>query len=490
MAEDDTSSPILELPKEPTTWEALAAHLQTLVDGIRFASTWHTLFMVVLSCLATLLCTKSMLDFSFDTSMSIVAVGTIFPLVFSVQASFQRRERALAALASLKGAIFAVYLMFRTWEKEGTGKWASEVDQIFHKLLDDIEYYLRHPNRPEECGNVIYDGFATLARKMNDFGPAAGYTKGGEAGMGRLAGYLQEISPSNSPSLPSLFSSLAAISRKSLSLSVALSPHSISPENPSPSLALIPPHSLSLSPPHSLSLSPSGDHARLRGRARHPRHGDARRAAALLLRPHPRRPHPPRALLGPLLRQAGRLIICACVCMLVVCACIHTYPSIHPSIHPSMHPSSHRAIHEYPIHPPIHPSIHPSTHPSIHPPTHPCPSEMIQHTHARAPRAAPLGDPAAVRLRGVLLRRHHLRPHRHDPPPRPGRAGGVSRHPLLVLHCTTHITQRAESLSATRREREGERRGVSRRLPSARPPLEEGDPPLLVLHCTRSSAYN
>lgn len=149
--------------------------------------------MVFLSCLATFLCTKGMLDFSFDTSMSIVAVGTIFPLVFSVQASFQRRERALAALSSLKGAIFAVYLMFKTWEKEGTGKWALEVEQIFHKLLDDMEYYLRHPNRPEECGNLVYDGFATLARKMNEFGPEAGFTKGGEAGMGRMAAYLQEI---------------------------------------------------------------------------------------------------------------------------------------------------------------------------------------------------------------------------------------------------------------------------------------------------------
>eukprot|EP00292_Cryptomonas_paramecium_P000132 CAMPEP_0113729556 /NCGR_PEP_ID=MMETSP0038_2-20120614/42627_1 /TAXON_ID=2898 /ORGANISM="Cryptomonas paramecium" /LENGTH=243 /DNA_ID=CAMNT_0000661435 /DNA_START=89 /DNA_END=817 /DNA_ORIENTATION=- /assembly_acc=CAM_ASM_000170 len=125
--------------------------------------------------------------------MSIVAVGTIFPLVFSVQASFQRRERALAALASLKGSIFAVYLMFKSWDRERTGKWATEAELIFHKLLDDIEYYLRHPSLPEESGNVIYDGFATLARKMNEFGPAAGFNRGGEGGMGRMAAFLQEM---------------------------------------------------------------------------------------------------------------------------------------------------------------------------------------------------------------------------------------------------------------------------------------------------------
>ena len=185
--------PSLELPQEPSTLKSLASHVKTLVDGVRFASTWHTLFMLLLSCLATFLCTKGMLDMSFDTSMSIVAVGTVFPLVFSVQASFQRRERALAALASLKAAIFTIYLMFKTWEIESTGKWASEVEELLHKLLDDIEHFLRHPNRPDECSCAVYDGFATLARKMNDFGPAAGYSKGGESGMGRMAASLEDM---------------------------------------------------------------------------------------------------------------------------------------------------------------------------------------------------------------------------------------------------------------------------------------------------------
>ena len=160
----DPPEPALEVPEDPTHWEALKTHGSTLVAGVRFASTWHTLFMVLLSCLATFMCTKSMLDFSFDTSMSIVALGTIFPLVFAVQASFQRREKALMALASLKGALFAVYLMFRTWEKEGTGKWAMDIEPIFQKLLDDMEYYFRNPKCSEESGNVVYDGFATLAR--------------------------------------------------------------------------------------------------------------------------------------------------------------------------------------------------------------------------------------------------------------------------------------------------------------------------------------
>ena len=225
--------PSLELPQEPSTLKSLASHVKTLVDGVRFASTWHTLFMLLLSCLATFLCTKGMLDMSFDTSMSIVAVGTVFPLVFSVQASFQRRERALAALASLKAAIFTIYLMFKTWEIESTGKWASEVEELLHKLLDDIEHFLRHPNRPE----------LRRLRRLRDPRPQD-----------------ERLRPR---------------SRLLKGRRVRHGPH---------------------------GGEPGGHAALLRGRPRRPRHGDAGRPAALLLRPHPHRAGPPRAVLGPLLR--------------------------------------------------------------------------------------------------------------------------------------------------------------------------------------------
>ena len=68
-----------------SNWSRFLEAAALVWEGIRFASTWHTFFMVVCTATATLFCAKGMLDFSFDFSMNIVAVGTIFPLVFSVQ---------------------------------------------------------------------------------------------------------------------------------------------------------------------------------------------------------------------------------------------------------------------------------------------------------------------------------------------------------------------------------------------------------------------
>jgi len=189
----------------PTVTGRFKAHVSLVYRGLRFALTWHSIFMVSVTCLCTFLCSKGMFDIKFNTSMTILAAGTIFPLVFSVQAGFLRRDDALSAMAKLKGAMFTVYLMFKTWEKEkqgkwgwetdGSGNWAAELDTVYEKLLDDIELYLRGSRpAPEESGNVVYDGLVTLGTMMEKFAPHCGHTiYGGQSGIGRMSCYHRDI---------------------------------------------------------------------------------------------------------------------------------------------------------------------------------------------------------------------------------------------------------------------------------------------------------
>ena len=71
-------------------WSGFVQYAMTFVEGIQFAFNPHSVFMLALTIFATFCCAKGVLNFSFDTSMSIVAVGTIFPLVFSVQVWFYK----------------------------------------------------------------------------------------------------------------------------------------------------------------------------------------------------------------------------------------------------------------------------------------------------------------------------------------------------------------------------------------------------------------
>ena len=59
-------------------------------------------------------------------------------------------------------------------------------------------YLRKRPSRDTIAKNVhladvVYDGFATLAVKVNDFTTTAGYARNGEGGMSRLQLYFREL---------------------------------------------------------------------------------------------------------------------------------------------------------------------------------------------------------------------------------------------------------------------------------------------------------
>ena len=90
--------------------------------------------------------------------------------------------------------------MFKTWDKQGTGKPAEDVQDFFNKIVDDIVQFLRkRPSTLEaevesaQLAHVVYDGFATLADKVQAFGAVAGYTKSGEGGMSRMHQFLRDL---------------------------------------------------------------------------------------------------------------------------------------------------------------------------------------------------------------------------------------------------------------------------------------------------------
>jgi len=54
----------LEIAEELSIWESFLDHVQTFMEGLKFAITGHTLFMAALTALATFFCAKGVLAFS------------------------------------------------------------------------------------------------------------------------------------------------------------------------------------------------------------------------------------------------------------------------------------------------------------------------------------------------------------------------------------------------------------------------------------------
>ena len=96
--------PAVELPK----------FFEKFLDGLIFAvCSIRAWFMMLLTCVATLLCSPALLALSWDSSMSIVAIGTVFPLVFAIQAAYSSRNQALKGLGQIKSRLMYLYFQIK-----------------------------------------------------------------------------------------------------------------------------------------------------------------------------------------------------------------------------------------------------------------------------------------------------------------------------------------------------------------------------------------
>ncbi len=68
---------------------------------------WQTLIIVIISTSATYACRT--LNFTADFPLTLVGIAVVFPLVFSINSAYKRRETALIHYGILKGNGRAIY---------------------------------------------------------------------------------------------------------------------------------------------------------------------------------------------------------------------------------------------------------------------------------------------------------------------------------------------------------------------------------------------
>lgn len=117
------------------------------IDKSILRSFVHNLTLIVflqmgLAALGTFMCQKLRLDF--DVHMSIFVSPIVFPLAFSINADFQRRERVLEDLAQFKGALVVLFFCHRDWlQSSGLPKdFLKTVNSKLKGLVLNIKEYL------------------------------------------------------------------------------------------------------------------------------------------------------------------------------------------------------------------------------------------------------------------------------------------------------------------------------------------------------------
>lgn len=133
--------------------------MKTLRDFIQVID-YHTLAVVVLALIGTWLCRR--FDFAVDLPTNLLGIAVIFPLVFSINSAYKRREDALKAYASFKAHAIAIYLAHRDWLPDTS--FEDQGRTLIENLFTAVSRYFTANATAVYDSQPIYAIFSKLSR--------------------------------------------------------------------------------------------------------------------------------------------------------------------------------------------------------------------------------------------------------------------------------------------------------------------------------------
>ena len=140
----------------------------------------QTLAVTVLALASTWLCRR--FGFSGDMPSGLIGVAIVFPIVFSINAAYRRRETALNLLADLKGHALGLYYIHRDWARPAEGGAEKEhrrrARELTKELLTALQRYFRATGTEEETGYAgvfgIFSRFSASFETLRQEGMSGG----------------------------------------------------------------------------------------------------------------------------------------------------------------------------------------------------------------------------------------------------------------------------------------------------------------------------
>lgn len=99
---------------------------------------WHSVVVVGLAIVSTFV--WRLLGVTVDLPTSLIGIAFIFPLVFSINSAYRRREEALRSFASLKAHAIAIFYAHKHWITDEAH--LSRGRSLFSELLEAVDEHL------------------------------------------------------------------------------------------------------------------------------------------------------------------------------------------------------------------------------------------------------------------------------------------------------------------------------------------------------------
>lgn len=114
-----------------------------------------------------------------DFPLILVSVAIVFPVVFSIDTAYKRRENALKHYSDLRGHAVAIYYAMRDWIEPGNHDMPARTKQLLVEILTEIRSLLKSRDLEivREKQQTIYVLFTKLSgytQEMRNYGLQSG----------------------------------------------------------------------------------------------------------------------------------------------------------------------------------------------------------------------------------------------------------------------------------------------------------------------------
>ena len=148
---------------------------------------WQTAIVILLSVVATYLCIT--FDIVIELPTGLIGIAIVFPIVFSINAAYRRREEALRAFASLKAHSVALFYAHRDWVPNNSSEHQKRIKELIKSLMESIRKSFTSDSEKEADFQQIYKVFSQMSDSMEKL--RAAQVSGSE--ISRANQYLRSI---------------------------------------------------------------------------------------------------------------------------------------------------------------------------------------------------------------------------------------------------------------------------------------------------------
>lgn len=139
-----------------------------LVSHFFYAISVRTFLIITISMGATASC--EYLSIVGEMPTSLIGLAVVFPLVFSINASFQRRDEALQQYGIINANLASLYFAHKRWiSPEKNLNAGEEIKSLASNFLKVLKDDLTNENSPPEIKSEIYNIFDNFSEKNEAF---------------------------------------------------------------------------------------------------------------------------------------------------------------------------------------------------------------------------------------------------------------------------------------------------------------------------------